>query len=210
MSRPTLVLALTTTLDPQAARRLGDYGRLDDAGVTRGLEQVYVQRWGEIKWPGYLQRIDAVAAIIDNGERPTLVASREQNESHCLTTLFERWPDAATTVVVWNRAEIDLLACRAVVNDLVLPATYEQHIPRALSASVAPASLGHLPPTEQAEAEVMQLVSGSEIPPETALDRVFARYRLWLRWQYSLGHLSRAERELREQRLSSLPSEPPS
>lgn len=197
-------------LDPQAARRLGDYGRLDDAGVTRGLEQVYVQRWGEIKWPGYLQRIDALAAIVDDGTRPVLTESRDEDEACCLTTLFDAWPDTATTVVVWNHAEMDLLACRAVVNDLVLPAAYEQHVARALSASVAPASLGHLPPAEQAEAEVMQLVNGGKPPPETAVDRVVARYRLWLRWQYSLGHLSREDRARRECRLPTLLGRPPS
>ncbi len=67
MTTATVALVAHTALDVEAARRLADYGELDDAGVARALEQVHMQRWGRADLPGHLRRIESLAAVVDDG-----------------------------------------------------------------------------------------------------------------------------------------------
>lgn len=203
MTSAKLILATRTALDIDTARRLTDYGDLDDAGVARALEQVYMQRWGCADLPGHLRRIEALAAIVDDGTELRLIQPGSVDESARLVDLFAAWPSVATDLIDWGGSEHGLLTARALANEIVLPPTFFEGATCALAELVAPACLGHTVPTAQVEQECLWLMGGLE-PNANMVTRVVARYRLWLRWQYCRGCIDAGTRAARETRLSEL------
>lgn len=209
MTTATVVLAAYTALDVDAARRLADYGELDDAGVARALEQVHMQRWGRADLPGHLCRIEALAAVIDDGCTLSMVGSTSANERERLNELLAVWPADAAELVDWSGAARALLAARTLAHDMVLPQGFSAARTRALGARVAPAPADHPAPEAEVELDCLRLMAG--LDPSNArpapVARAIARYRLWLRWQYVTGALDADDRAAREARLAELQTE---
>ncbi|HET7314697.1 hypothetical protein [Salinisphaera sp.] len=207
MTTATVVLVAHTVLDAAAARRLADYGELDDAGVARALGQVHMQRWGRADLPGHLRCIDALAAVIDDGAAgPRLVGPAAATEPERLEALFAAWPAGAVDLVDWDGAARALLAARALAHARVLPAAFAAARARALAERAAPAPAGHPAPADEVELACLQLMAGLDTTrgaPDTVA-RAIARYRLWLRWQYVTGCIDAGERAKREARLSEI------
>lgn len=191
MTLPAVVLVVQTGLDVQAARRLGDYGDLDDASVARALEQVHVQRWGHFKPPGYLTRIEALAAVIDDGDGSRLIRPAPALESVRLDDLAASWPWHDSALVDWDGTTQALLAARALTHDLVMPQTLETSTGYALARCVGCAAADQSMPSEQVELECLRLMGGleSDDEPPDIVSRVLARYQLWLRWQHCTGRI---------------------
>lgn len=209
MTAATVVLVAHTALDVDAARRLADYGELDDAGVARALEQVHMQRWGRSDLPAHLCRIESLAAVIDDGGVPCLIRASADNERTRLETLFAAWPATAVELVDWSGAGRALLAARALAHDIVLPAGFGVVSACALGERVAPAPADHPAPAAQVERECLRLMAGlkASANPAGPVRRALARYRLWLRWQYVTGCIDADERKAREARLAVITDE---
>ncbi|MES1935929.1 hypothetical protein [Salinisphaera hydrothermalis] len=207
MTTATVVLVAETGLDIAAARRLADYGELDDAGVARALEQVHVQRWGRADLPGHLTRIDALAAVVDDGVTPRLIRATQTSEAECLEALFRQWPLGPVDLVDWNGSARSLLAARALAHDRRLPGEFAAARVCALDARAAPAPVDHPAPAEQVELECLQLMAGLETRDRApdVVERAIARYRLWLRWLACHGRMNARTRAAREARLAEIP-----
>lgn len=209
MSGAAVVVALATALDVGTIRRLADYGTLDDAGVARALEQVHMQRWGRADVPAHLSRIDALAAIVDDGDRLDCISlAAPSGENTCLAELFARWPDqgVAPRLVDWDGTARSTLIARAVACEQVAPADLSAAPALALADQVAPAPAGHPAPADQVECECLQLMGA--LPDVSAFasigERAAARYRLWLRVEYCAGRLDAAARHAAEKRLAAV------
>ncbi|MGB7754896.1 MAG: hypothetical protein WBL23_02380 [Salinisphaera sp.] len=210
MTTATVALVAHTALDVEAARRLADYGELDDAGVARALEQVHMQRWGRADLPGHLRRIESLAAVVDDGHTLFLVGAQSADgEAVRLRELFAAWPEGPVELVDWSGAGQALLSARALAHDLALPADFLATRSRALGERIAPAPLDHPVPAAQLELECLRLMAGLDASNDAPAPvmRAAARYRLWLRWQYVTGVLDAEARAVREARLSRIANE---
>ncbi|AWN16972.1 hypothetical protein [Salinisphaera sp. LB1] len=205
MTTATVVLVAHTALDVDAARRLADYGALDDAGVARALEQVHMQRWGRADLPGHLCRIERLAAVVDDGYALSLIGPAGAHERDRLGALFDAWPSGAVAVVDWDGVARALLAARALIHDMPLPAGFSATAACALGERVAPAPADHPAPSARLELECLRLMAGLGATDQPApAARAIARYRLWLRWQYVTGTVDAGDRAAREARLAEL------
>lgn len=121
----TYVLGLTTALDTETARRLHDYGDINDAGVVAALEQAGQQGTGPTPWPGYLSRITHLALIAEHDDELTLAAFESvtlAEERGALQSLFALMQDARHgRNVAWHAADWQLLAQRAYHHALPAP-----------------------------------------------------------------------------------------
>ncbi|WP_423820925.1 hypothetical protein V5738_11330 [Salinisphaera sp. SPP-AMP-43] len=208
-----VVLASATALDVAAARRLADYGDLDDAGVARALEQVHMQRWGRRDLPGHLRQIDALAAIvIDQGQVQQLAPAPAVDEAALLAQLFAHWPesraDAPVALVDWGGGAQSLLRARALAHEQPLPHGFEQAEACGLAEKAAPVAAGHPAPAELIEAECLQLLADwrplADEEPGSLNALAIARGRLWLRWQYCHGAIDAEYRTMLDNQLQSL------
>lgn len=68
MTESVVSLAFATVADTAAARRLHDFGDLDDADVVRALGQLRFQADGDDALPPHLCRVSAVAMAVSDGE----------------------------------------------------------------------------------------------------------------------------------------------
>lgn len=119
MSRaPVVAFALATVPDVDAARRLHDFGTLDDAGVARALGQQYLQRTGHERLPAHLCRIVAigVACRDHTGLRIYALDESDSDEASLLRTLFELAGRGTAVPVNWDSDGMQ----RAVVNQRAL------------------------------------------------------------------------------------------
>lgn len=120
----TISLGLVTTLDVATARRLHDYGELDDNGVASALEQTGLQQSSGRQYPDHLTRVVQIAAVIDSGEDITLASFEAANideEASVLTTLFALCPDLPGRAVSWDAGAWTLLLRRAYLHMLPAP-----------------------------------------------------------------------------------------
>lgn len=127
--QPTVSLGLETALDTATARRLHDYGELDDKGVAAALEQTGLQRSRSGRYPDHLARVVQVAAVIDSGDDITLAsfeAADIDEEASILTTLFALFPQQTGQAVSWDASDWDLLLRRAYLHMLVAPAALRE------------------------------------------------------------------------------------
>lgn len=190
-------------LDVEAARGLNDYGDLDDAGVTRALEQVHMQRWGRTDCPAHLRRLTGLAAVVESGRQLRLVeldASTVEQEAEMLAGLFDVWPRMDGALVDWCGDVVPLLMARACRHELTIPETLAASRRVNLVDCVAPMPGGHPADRDVVEAEYHQLQQRS-IRRGCLVDRAVARYRTWLAWQTSQGTMVAAERSARENAL---------
>lgn len=124
MARATIALGLMTTLDVATARRLYDYGELDDNGVAAALEHTGLQRSNGGNRPDHLTRIHRAAAVIDSDDDITLAAFEATNideECAVLSTLFALFPDGPGRAVSWAGGAWELLLRRAYMHELQAP-----------------------------------------------------------------------------------------
>ncbi|MES1925445.1 hypothetical protein [Salinisphaera sp. T31B1] len=200
MSRDRIALALTTTVDIEAVRRLHDYGDLDDAGVVRAFEQTRMQRYGHLVLPGYLRRLDGLTCIVDRGgDIHMLDIADDVDEGRMLDTLDRALDGRAADTLVWQHDELGLLTTRALLNRRVLaPALCDGH-PIALADTLFDGD-----DDEAAAAEAaMMTVYGLQPDRGTTAIRAANRYRLWLGREYSLGRISGADHDTRIEALAA-------
>lgn len=206
---PTVVLALRTSLDVAAARALADYGRLNDAGVARALEQVHIQRWGRADVPGHLARIGAMTAIVAAGERlHRVVMAPGDDEADSLAVLFAAWPGGdGVRIVDWDGSARATLVARAIACECVAPPRLDVAVRIALGELAAPRPADHPAPADAVERECLALRAGplASADLDSLAGRAAARYRLWLRSEYCAGRLAADARRVAEQRLRALP-----
>ena len=200
--RPTsIVIALSSALDVDAARRLNDYGDLDDAGVARALEQVHMQRWGRTDCPAHLRRITGIAAVVEHGRTlRVLEFDAGTSEADLLSALLADCPVDAGTLVDWSGEAGALLLARACRHALVVPGSLSMAERVALAERVAPARPGHPAAPSQVEDEYHQLHDRT-VGAGSLKDRAVARYRAWLAWQVCCGDLLAVEHTAREDAL---------
>lgn len=208
----TITLALDTALDITAARRLHDYGQLEDANVQRALEQVYIQRVGRVDWPAHLCLIRHIGVVYEQGDtvRAATIASGE-DEAGALSQLFELWPAATDAVVAWQRDTAALIAARAFLHDIAIPAGLRDGPRIALADELNPVGLASVTPEHDAESELAHLLGGQDMhahddPGLRVRARASNRYRWWLRWQHGRACIDGAERERREAALQAAES----
>lgn len=198
MTAAVVALALDTGLDVGAARRLGDYERLDDADLTSAFEQVRLQRTGRIDWPPHLRAVRGLAAVIDSGRairRLDIGPDADMDEATRLRGLFSAWPDQGAAAVAWHAADLDLLAARALMHDLPLPERWCGDRVLGLADELAfPAAEAGF----DAELELHQLLGHGATKERDPAARAEGRYRLWLRLQVGRGRMSPDERRRRE------------
>lgn len=124
MTQPTIALGLETVLDVATARRLYDYGNLDDAGVAAALEQTGRQGSLDGNRRDHLTRIQHVAAVIDSGDDITMAAFEAgsiEEEAAILPTLFALFPEEPGRAVAWRADAWKLLLRRAYLHELPAP-----------------------------------------------------------------------------------------
>src|SRR5690625_1116855 len=125
MQRTTLALGLQTALDITTARRLHDYGELDDAGVASALEQKGLQQGVPGGRPGYLTRLERVAVVIDSGDDVTLATFEAEDidtEYDLLRSLFAIMPTTSGYCASWDTGAWELLLQRAYCHAMQAPA----------------------------------------------------------------------------------------
>jgi len=125
MQRTTLALGVQTALDITTARRLHDYGELDDAGVASALEQMGLQQGVPGGRPGYLTRLARAALVIDSGDDVTLATFEAEDidaEYDLLQSLFAVMPTTSGYAVSWDASAWELLLRRAYCHALRVPA----------------------------------------------------------------------------------------
>lgn len=119
-----VALALATTLDADAARRLHDFDGLDEAGIERAVTTLWQQRQGNRELPWHLQRLDAAAWVTiapDRARIHALAAADEQEEAELLDRLHSVLSDAAL-VAAWDGDRTwPLLRARAARHGRALP-----------------------------------------------------------------------------------------
>lgn len=119
-----VALALATTLDADAARRLHDFDGLDEAGIERAVTTLWQQRHGNRELPWHLQRLDAVAWVtIAPGQARihALSAAGEQEEAELLDQLNAALSDAALVAAWEGDRTWPLLRARAARHGRALP-----------------------------------------------------------------------------------------
>lgn len=199
MRPATIVLATATEIDVDAARRLNDYGDLDDASVARALEQVHMQRWGRVDCPAHLIRMAGVAAMVEQGAELRLHhwdLARNEDEATLLQALFDVWPTARGAIVDWQGASVNLLMARACRGGLVVPSALRRQTQVSLVECVAPVAADHPADSAAVEAEYHRLADHG-LAPTSLVAKAAARYRVWLAWQASQSRLSQAEYKAR-------------
>lgn len=119
-----VVVAIATGPDLDGARRLQDFGSLDDDGVVRALAAQQLQRHGSASLPIVLQRVIGLGAVRDDPGGPRLwrqPAARNGEADH-LRALIGFAAGAAW--IGWGGQEWPVLRCRALVHSLVVPGVW--------------------------------------------------------------------------------------
>lgn len=199
-----MILTGRGTLDVHAARLLSDYANLDDAGVSRALEQTLVQRWGRPDLPAHLYRITALAAVIVAQGQLILLEPEVSDEAGLLDALFAACPSAALDVVDWDGTTRDWLLARAVAHERVMPRALVDARSYALVDALAAPRADHPAPVAGYEAECRRLYDPQARTMTDAEDiaaHTRSRARLWWRVCHARGALPAATRTLWQQRL---------
>jgi len=205
----TIALALDTALDITAARRLHDYGELDDANVQRALEQSYIQRVGRIDWPAHLRVIRHVGVVVEQGDAVRVAAiAADGNEAFALSRLFAQWPDRPGAVVAWQADTVALIAARAFLHDIGMPAGLRDGPRIALADDLDTTSTASAAPAHDTESELARLLDGRDMdtgddPTRRVQAMAINRYRWWLRWQHCQARIDDSERVRRETALQA-------
>ncbi|RJS92045.1 hypothetical protein [Salinisphaera sp. Q1T1-3] len=194
MTRPTIVLAAEGALDVAAARRLADYGELDDAGVARALEQVHLQRWGTTMLPGHLCRVVRWAAVgVVRGRVRVASSAYDDDESAVLARLDELDMAGGCDLVDWDGAARSWLLARASAQSRRAPGWLVRAKPRALADRLAPMPTDHPAAQDQIEQQCRLLFDPDVVAGEAApalIDIAASRARLWWRSASSRGDIS--------------------
>ena len=199
MSRPTIVVAVRASLDVTAARRLADYDTLDEAGITRAVEQIHTQRWGRWDLPAHLAALTSIAAIVvEKGQVHEYALSREAfaDETAMLAHLFARMPGHAADVIDWDGHDVDTLIARCVAADARLPVALARAHRQCLARWVAPTPHDHPAPDRAFEDECSAIFTDAndDASAKTLGQRARARTRLWWRIQHTRRAMSDVQR----------------
>ena len=199
MSRPTIVVAARAALDVAAARRLADYDTLDEAGITRAVEQVHTQRWGRWDLPAHLAALTSIAAVVvDKGQVSEYELSRESfaDETEMLEHLFAGMPAGSADVIDWDGHDVDTLIARCVAADIRLPAAIARGHRRCLARWIAPTPYDHPAPDRAFEDECSAIFidAGDNASATPLAGRARVRTRLWWRIQHTRRAMSDVRR----------------
>ncbi|MES1944348.1 propable PolB [Salinisphaera sp. PC39] len=110
MTESVVSLAIATVPDTAAARRLHDFGDLDDADVVRALGQLRFQADGHDTLPPHLCRVSAVAMAVADGDGFRLEMP-EGGEEDLLKALASRAGEGAR-IVSWDASGVSVAALR--------------------------------------------------------------------------------------------------
>lgn len=121
MTEPVVSLAIATVPDTGAARRLHDFGDLDDADVVRALRQLRFQADGDDALPPHLRRVSAVAMAVTDGKGLRLEVP-EGGEAGLLNALVSR-AGQGVRLVSWDAsgAAVAALRYRCLLHGLTAP-----------------------------------------------------------------------------------------
>lgn len=204
MPQTTIALGLVTALDVTTARQLHDYTGLDDTGVIAAQEQMTLQRSHSRALPGYLTRIQQVAAVIDSGDDITLAAFEADDldaERGVLTSLFALLPDAGACAVVWHSAHWQLLLRRALRHELPAPGSLQASTCHAWDRWFAE---GQDESNAAVQADAVRLYghhAAAQQVSNPALRAAMHWYELDLRWRSVTGGIDMQTRRERRARV---------
>jgi predicted PolB exonuclease-like 3'-5' exonuclease len=124
-----LAFDIETVPDVEGGRRLYDLDGLDDADVIRAMRQLRRQKTGRDFIALHLQRIVAIACVLQSAEgaRVWSLGEPDSSEAELIARFFEGLKRYEPTLVSWNGGGFDLpvLAYRALVHGIDCGAYWE-------------------------------------------------------------------------------------
>ncbi len=206
-----MVIAAQAVLDIDAARRLADYDDLDDAGITRAVEQLHTQRWGRWDLPAHLAAIDRLCVVIvERGHVRRVDLSRQAlgSESALLDALVDVMPATRADLVDWDGHDVATLLARCVATDRQLPRALAGAATHHLAGWVAPTAADHPAPDRAFEDECRAIFAAQDAvvttTPGSIAARASARTRLWWRLAHATCRLHPSRRADLETQLAAL------